>query len=168
MKLKYSDTRSSLMVIAPKFLCGSFYPNLAVSQKISDGLGITITEVINPIAKLISHQQMFNPIDRLFNLARSIPTPGDRRLTTRFANDVTDSQLFLCIFQVKVKKCVFSKEAEEAEEAEAKSIAVNEFLAINCASFPIFGKGSGGSVTLYYIYCASSASFPILRKGSGV
>jgi hypothetical protein len=90
---------------------------------------------------------MLNPFDRLFNLDRSIPTPGDRRLTTCFANDVTDCQLFSCIFQVYIEKCIFSKEAEEAEEAEAKSIAMNEFLAINCASFPIFGKGSGGSVT---------------------
>jgi hypothetical protein len=54
----------------PKFFCGSFCPNLAVSQEIADSLAITISEIHNPIAKLISNQQMFDPFDRLLNLER--------------------------------------------------------------------------------------------------
>lgn len=40
----------------PKFLSIPFYPNIPVSQQITDSLGITIEEVINPIAKLIGNQ----------------------------------------------------------------------------------------------------------------
>jgi hypothetical protein len=43
---------------------------------------------------------MLNPQRSLVQF-RSIPTPGDRRLTTRFANDVTDCQLFFAFFQAK-------------------------------------------------------------------